>query len=271
MRSGRGRAGRRAGVGADTGDAVRTSEGLEVGFAALLHEVAGLVDGSGRFVRLALSELREDGDVERAAALLEGAMLGVDRLLMLVSGGVAGALESARGGVSGVGEMMGEQGAHFAIDAAVSHHAALAAEREVRLESSVSPDVLAFGPVGLYPAIANGVRNAIEASSNGGVVEVAAWVDGEEPGRRLVVEVRDCGCGLAGVNPDGLFEAGYTTRGTSGGTGVGLAIVRAVAERQGGGAWLREGSGGGAVLRIEVPERVVERGDGAIGTWEGSS
>ena len=74
---------------------------------------------------------------------------------------------------------------------------------------------------------------------------------------RGVVEVGDSGPGLEGEDPDRVFERFYRADASrsraSGGVGLGLSIVAAVARAHGGTVSARAGEGGGAVFRIELP------------------
>ena len=74
---------------------------------------------------------------------------------------------------------------------------------------------------------------------------------------RGIVEVGDSGPGLEGDDPDRVFERFYRADASraraSGGVGLGLSIVAAVARAHGGTVSARAGEGGGAVFRIELP------------------
>lgn len=73
----------------------------------------------------------------------------------------------------------------------------------------------------------------------------------------LVLTVRDDGAGISASNRDKVFENFFTTRRESGGTGMGLPIVRAMLTAHGGRIGLGEGglgeSGGGACFVLEIP------------------
>ncbi len=224
--------------------------GSEASLRVLLHELASLIDGSTRYVRLARSALEVGDDrEERAARLLGSALGGLERLAGVVSrSGPLGGREAAMGWI---GEAFGAQPVHQAIDAAVEHLAPLATSRGVEIETVIQTDVLTAGPMSLYPVLANAVRNAIEASPEGGTVEVLAWVEPlpieegdaddahdeaapqggdaatSEPPHALIVEVRNPAESHAPSDRaalDRAFDLGFTTK--SGGAGIGLAIAR---------------------------------------------
>ncbi|MCY1209722.1 Sensor histidine kinase TodS [compost metagenome] len=77
-----------------------------------------------------------------------------------------------------------------------------------------------------------------------------------EPGS-FVVAVQDHGPGIAEADQARLFEPFARLhegqRGAPEGAGLGLVLVRAVAERHGGKASVRSAAGAGAVFRIELP------------------
>ncbi|PTL75237.1 ATP-binding protein [Vitiosangium sp. GDMCC 1.1324] len=102
----------------------------------------------------------------------------------------------------------------------------------------------------LRGVLLNLLKNAAEAmrESAGGRIEVVAR---SEQGR-AVIEVRDEGPGLGGVDRERLFRPFYTTK--SDGTGLGLAISRSAIESMGGKLDLvPRPDAPGAVARVELP------------------
>jgi two-component system OmpR family sensor kinase len=78
---------------------------------------------------------------------------------------------------------------------------------------------------------------------------------------RAVIEVADSGPGLTQDELDRIFERFYRADSSraraSGGVGLGLSIVSAVARAHGGGVSARSNAGGGATFRIELPAAPV--------------
>ena len=118
-----------------------------------------------------------------------------------------------------------------------------------------APGAVRVTSSGEVPAWADGenVESIVEellgnarASDPEGELEVEVWRDG----RVAVVEVRDRGPGLS-VQPEQAFNPYVTTRPE--GAGLGLAIVRALANANGGRATLAARAGGGCVARLELP------------------
>jgi signal transduction histidine kinase len=98
-------------------------------------------------------------------------------------------------------------------------------------------------------AVLNVVRNAVQASPEGGRVRIT--VRAEDAARLLVVE--DQGPGLSDEIAKRMFEPFFTTRAT--GTGIGLAVVRRIIDAHGGGIEVgrRDGGGGRIALRFAAP------------------
>ncbi len=95
-------------------------------------------------------------------------------------------------------------------------------------------------------AVSNLVDNAIKYSPESGVVEI-----GVSP---IAVEVGDRGEGIPADDLDHVFDRFYRSPSarTRPGNGIGLAIVRRVAELHGGDVWARNRDGGGAVVGFSV-------------------
>jgi two-component system OmpR family sensor kinase len=72
-----------------------------------------------------------------------------------------------------------------------------------------------------------------------------------------MIEVQDSGPGLSVEHRDRVFERFYradqSRARASGGVGLGLSIVAAVAEAHGGSVTARSETGGGATFRIVIP------------------
>lgn len=80
-------------------------------------------------------------------------------------------------------------------------------------------------------------------------------VEGERHGDRIVMHVRDHGSGFDMRYADKLFEPFQRLHGPeqAGGNGLGLAIVRCVAERHGGRVWAQSEPGAGSTFFVELP------------------
>ncbi len=124
-----------------------------------------------------------------------------------------------------------------------------------RWSLSAGPDVvIRVDPAKLRGALLNLVDNAVKATASGDFISLEARIDGD-----IVLSVSDGGRGVRPEEQPRLFER-FTRSGDrrARGAGLGLAIVRAVAEAHSGRAALESAPGIGTVVRIVLPaDRVV--------------
>ncbi len=138
--------------------------------------------------------------------------------------------------------------------------ATVAAERGVALrmaEESVLPDRL-VDPRGLVTVLGNLVDNALDAAAGSAAsrIEVGLRTDG----RTVVLRVRDSGPGVPADDHESIFMEGWSTKElpAHGKRGLGLPLVRRLAERQGGSASVSDSPEGGAVFTVVLPEALRE-------------
>jgi len=93
-------------------------------------------------------------------------------------------------------------------------------EKELRFDVNLKEKIISFDPNHLRQIFLNLLKNAIEASPKGGVIQIASNRDGEE----TTIRFSDQGSGLQDVKMEQLFEPFYTTRAE--GTGLGLAVCK---------------------------------------------
>jgi nitrogen fixation/metabolism regulation signal transduction histidine kinase len=123
------------------------------------------------------------------------------------------------------------------------------ARQEQRLAVRIEPGPplpVQADPDQLEQALINLLRNAVEASLPSRGEVVVRW-RGE--GDCALVEILDEGPGLPGS--DNLFVPFFTTK--PGGSGIGLALVRQIAEAHEGGVSLRAREGAGAIAQLWLP------------------
>ena len=101
----------------------------------------------------------------------------------------------------------------------------------------------------LVTVVGNLVDNAIDAASAApdGWVEVSVHAEGDG----TAVRVRDSGPGIDEQVVEQIFREGFTTKGGGAHYGIGLALVRQIAQRRGG--WVRVVNDGGAVFTALIP------------------
>ena len=114
-------------------------------------------------------------------------------------------------------------------------------------------------PVRLRQAVRNLVRNAARAVNHTketrefrpGLVQLKLV----QVGKTVLIKVIDNGPGIRPEDLEHIFERFYSG---SGGSGVGLAVVRRIARAHGGEAQAENNSGGGATFSLELPLAEVE-------------
>ncbi|HEV7365725.1 MAG TPA: HAMP domain-containing sensor histidine kinase [Gemmatimonadales bacterium] len=102
----------------------------------------------------------------------------------------------------------------------------------------------------LRRAFSNLLRNAVEACAEQGELEIAA---GPDNGGGVRIQIRDHGPGVPPGMAERIFDP-YCT-GKTGGTGLGLALVKQTIEMHGGTIGLEETPGGGATFVIRMVAR----------------
>lgn len=116
---------------------------------------------------------------------------------------------------------------------------------DVRVEYS-GPDAVPIVADGaqVRQLVWNLVRNGVQVTDPGGVVKVVVDVSADGP----TLSVVDHGPGIDAVAKERLFDAFFTTR--SHGTGVGLAVVKRIADEHGFAIRVESDAGKGATFRV---------------------
>jgi signal transduction histidine kinase len=103
----------------------------------------------------------------------------------------------------------------------------------------------------VHQALVNLVLNAVQAMPQGGRLDVTVSRSDGAGRHALRVEVRDYGAGIEDSARARLFEPFFTTKPL--GTGLGLAVVKRVAEAHGGVVRVNAVPGPGATFALELP------------------
>jgi signal transduction histidine kinase len=123
-----------------------------------------------------------------------------------------------------------------------------AESRGVRLEVEAgAPGTALVDPAQLRQALDNLVRNAVEATPEGGRVTLAAR---RESGGHAV-EVRDTGRGIEPDHLPRIFDLYFTTK--ADGTGVGLAVTQQIVTAHGGTIEVDSRPGAGTTMTVHLP------------------
>lgn len=132
---------------------------------------------------------------------------------------------------------------------AVADHAVLAEAKGIDLGAVRTDEgaVVDGEPAALRTLLANLVDNALRYTPAGGRVDVAAGLEGDA----AFLEVADTGPGIPAAERARVFDRFYRPPGAAeGGSGLGLSIVKAIADRHGAQVTLGETPGGGLTVRV---------------------
>jgi signal transduction histidine kinase len=121
--------------------------------------------------------------------------------------------------------------------------------------ASVESAYLKGDPNALFDVLVNLIRNAADAyQGRPGRVEVALMREGTV----LQLTVADRGAGIAPADLGQVFEAGFTTKEFGKGSGMGLALVRSVAQEMFSGevsVWSQPGEGSRFTVSLPMPQQ----------------
>ncbi len=137
---------------------------------------------------------------------------------------------------------------------AIERHAEVAATKRITIELRGPAGLAVEGNAGLLGhAVGNLVENAVKYSPAESNVVVEAMQDDDH----VVIEVRDQGPGIPQQHLDRIFERFYRVDRArsreSGGTGIGLSIVKHVASMHGGIVTAESRIGAGSCFRLRIP------------------
>src|SRR4029079_7219347 len=135
----------------------------------------------------------------------------------------------------------------------------VAQDKRVRIHTHVDDDIgsVLVDPEKMERICLNLLFNAIKFTAGGGIVEFSAIRNGEW----LVLEVRDTGMGISPENLPHLFtrffQADTSSQRKFQGMGIGLALVKELAEVQGGSVGAASELGKGTVMTVKLPFKAV--------------
>ena len=139
-------------------------------------------------------------------------------------------------------------------------------------------------PTQIHQVLMNLATNAYHAMGDHGVLEVnlhcldlpEGALEGDNPslppGKYVVLEVRDSGCGMDALTVKRIFEPYFTTKNMEKGAGLGLSTVHGIVRAHEGEITVASTPGEGSVFRVYLPamveQPVAEIGQAAPGGCE---
>lgn len=121
--------------------------------------------------------------------------------------------------------------------------------KPIQLRKEVPPSLpeLECDPEQVKQVLLNLLINAIQASPNGSEVVLSARLDGS----KVVIQVKDHGCGIAPENREKIFDPFFTTK--ENGTGLGLSVAHQIIEQHGGILTAEANLDRGTTLSVVLP------------------
>jgi two-component system sensor histidine kinase FlrB len=120
------------------------------------------------------------------------------------------------------------------------------------------PDIcILANKTSLASAITNLVHNAVQVVGEGVQIHLSARRTSDHP-ERVCISVEDNGPGIEQDSIEKIFEPFFTTRAQ--GTGLGLSVVKTVAQAHQGSIEVCNKPEGGAIFKMYLPIRLVSEG-----------
>ena len=123
---------------------------------------------------------------------------------------------------------------------------------DLRLHSPIHADVEALKQI-----VVNIILNAAQAMEDGGTISIRS---GRNDSMGFIA-FRDTGCGMSKDVMAKIFDPFFTTKDAGDGTGMGLAVSHAFAEKMGGTITVNSEIGQGSEFIVFIPLRGVEQGE----------
>jgi len=212
--------------------------------ASLSHEVRNAMTGIVGFAQVARRRLEIPGEAAQVPRLLEVIEGECRRCLDMI----ASYLDYARAG----------GGNRQAVDlAGVVKRAVLLLRHQgdpqnlvVHLDLAADAPLVAGNASELLQVVLNLGTNALQAMPDGGDLKLSV---GRDPEGRALLRVSDTGCGISAGAREHVFEAFFTSKPPSQGTGLGLYVVERIVRDHGGTIEVDSEEGRGASFTVHLP------------------
>ncbi|MFC1522922.1 ATP-binding protein [Elusimicrobiota bacterium] len=126
-------------------------------------------------------------------------------------------------------------------------------ESNVKLRFFSEPGLLnaEVDPKAIYRSVLNLVLNAMDASRKDSVINISVR---SNDAQEAVIEVSDHGCGMDEKTVRSMFQAFFSTKGSSG-TGLGLSVTHKIVNEHGGRIKVKTAPNKGTTFKIYLPKR----------------
>lgn len=127
-------------------------------------------------------------------------------------------------------------------------------EKNVKLSAVLGDNIprVSVSPSKIKQVFVNIINNAFEALGSGGEISVSSGVETKN-GKFVRVSIRDNGSGISERDLPRIFDAFYTTKKESKGSGLGLFICKEIIKAHNGSLDVQSRSGAGTVFNVLLP------------------
>jgi two-component system sensor histidine kinase PilS (NtrC family) len=219
--------------------------------SGVAHEIRNCLSPISGSVEVLAADLKVDGENRQLLSLIHRESKHLEKF-------ISSLLDFARVKPMSLAEVDLEELVEDALEA-IRRHPSFKHELCFETPETDWPGVVIADREQLRQAFLNLGINALEATPEGGSIRVRVEYHGPAGQRRggsVVVEFSDTGRGIEPDKQRRVFEPFFTTK--KKGSGLGLAVVKQIVERHGGGVNLRSGAGEGTTVRLELPCHALE-------------
>ncbi len=204
----------------------------------IAHELNNPLDGSLRYINLALAKLDEEDPVREY--LLE-AKHGLDRMVNIVRN----LLACSRNALP----KMKKIDVHEAIRDAIGSVRTALFQKNITIVEEFGKEIPPVIDYGIERIVENLLRNAIDATPEKSAIIVSTSFVSPY----IVFQVKDKGCGIPQEDLDKIFEPFYTTKEMEKGCGLGLTIVYEIIKTYNGEIHVESLPGKGSIFTVKIP------------------
>jgi signal transduction histidine kinase len=220
--------------------------------AKIAHELNNPLDGSMRYINLALRRLQHTDQGPESPQKVTEYLSSAREALGKINGILSDLVRFARNGQAQIETIS----LNDLVEQAVRTLTARANMGGVSIVTMLSEDLPPAGGTRMYQVFCNLLKNAIDAVEERRKKEPQApamvTISTRTEGRTVRINFEDTGIGLP-EDRDYLFDPFFTTKLPGEGTGLGLAVSREIVHQYGGKIRAEDGKNGGARFVIELP------------------
>jgi signal transduction histidine kinase len=129
---------------------------------------------------------------------------------------------------------------------------------QLQLELPGEPVSMMASEGRIIQLVVNLMLNAVQSLTEGTPMTNRIWVSLESDEESVVIRVRDTGCGISEEQLEQIFYPLYTTKGSSGGSGLGLPICKQIVEEMDGLIDVDSVVDRGSTFKVTLPRRQPE-------------